>query len=133
MFDQYHRLMPFIKVYDKKEQLTIVSQRLGISTHHFSHVDLDLFSNDYIVAHRNTYQKLHNEDGPALVWENEVKRVCGQEYWYNGNLHREDGPAVERTDFVAWALCGRLFLFEQWVELLRIDDRKAAILLLKYM
>ena len=45
--------------------------------------------------------KLHREDGPAR---------CGPEYnaWYiDGNLHREDGPAVEYTNGVkSWYLDG---------------------------
>ena len=37
--------------------------------------------------------QLHREDGPAIEWAN------GDKYWYlNGKYHREDGPAVERTN-----------------------------------
>jgi hypothetical protein len=37
--------------------------------------------------------KLHREDGPAVEWTN------GSKSWYlNGNLHREDGPAIEFAD-----------------------------------
>jgi hypothetical protein len=37
--------------------------------------------------------KLHREDGPA------VKYSDGTKGWYlNGNLHREDGPAIHRED-----------------------------------
>jgi len=36
---------------------------------------------------------LHREDGPA------VEYADGDRWWYlNGNLHREDGPAVEYAD-----------------------------------
>jgi hypothetical protein len=36
---------------------------------------------------------LHREDGPAIEYVN------GSRFWYlNGNLHREDGPAVEYAD-----------------------------------
>ena len=35
----------------------------------------------------------HREDGPA------VERSKGSKFWYlNGKLHREDGPAVEYDD-----------------------------------
>ena len=35
----------------------------------------------------------HREDGPA------VERSKGSKFWYlNGKLHREDGPAVELID-----------------------------------
>jgi len=33
--------------------------------------------------------KLHREDGPAVIWS-----TGHQEWWVNGNPHREDGPAV---------------------------------------
>jgi hypothetical protein len=37
--------------------------------------------------------KLHREDGPAIEW---VNGTC---FWcLNGKLHREDGPAVEYAD-----------------------------------
>ena len=36
---------------------------------------------------------LHREDGPAVEYAN------GNKYWYqNGKLHREDGPAIERAN-----------------------------------
>jgi len=37
--------------------------------------------------------KLHKEDGPAVVWADGT-----QEWWREGKLHREDGPAVVRAD-----------------------------------
>ena len=44
--------------------------------------------------------ELHREDGPA------VERANGDKYWYlNGKRHREDGPAVEYADgYKAWYL-----------------------------
>jgi hypothetical protein len=40
----------------------------------------------------NSQGQLHREDGPAVIWPN------GDKYWYkNGQLHREDGPAEEWT------------------------------------
>ena len=60
--------------------------------------------------------KLHREDGPAVVYSNgdkvwalngEPHRVngpaavyfCGNKLWYlNGRLHRIDGPAIENID-----------------------------------
>jgi hypothetical protein len=36
---------------------------------------------------------LHREDGPAIEWPD------GEKQWYlNGKLHREDGPALEEPD-----------------------------------
>jgi len=47
---------------------------------------------------------LHREDGPA------VERADGTKFWYlNGSLHREDGPAVEYADgSKEWYLNDRL-------------------------
>jgi hypothetical protein len=47
--------------------------------------------------------KLHREDGPAVEWAD------GDKVWYkNGQLHREDGPAVEDPNGVKeWWLNGR--------------------------
>lgn len=37
--------------------------------------------------------KLHREDGPAIEFAD------GDKYWYlNGSLHREDGPAIEHAN-----------------------------------
>jgi antitoxin component YwqK of YwqJK toxin-antitoxin module len=37
--------------------------------------------------------KLHREDGPAIIL------TTGTKEWYkNGELHREDGPAIEYSD-----------------------------------
>jgi antitoxin component YwqK of YwqJK toxin-antitoxin module len=48
--------------------------------------------------------KLHREDGPA------IERPNGSKYWYlNGELHREDGPAVEcANSHKRWYLNGKL-------------------------
>ena len=37
--------------------------------------------------------QLHREDGPAIEWLNGDK-----EWFLNGQLHRDDGPAVEYAD-----------------------------------
>ena len=37
--------------------------------------------------------KLHREDGPAFEWSGGTR-----EWWLNGQLHREEGPAAERSD-----------------------------------
>jgi hypothetical protein len=36
----------------------------------------------------NSQGQLHREDGPAVIWPN-----GGKEWRINGKLHREDGPA----------------------------------------
>lgn len=51
----------------------------------------------------NLEGQLHREDGPAIEWGN------GDKEWYlNGKLHREDGHAVEYVDGAKfWYLNGR--------------------------
>jgi len=48
--------------------------------------------------------KLHREDGPA------IEGVDGSKEWFlNGKPHREDGPAIEGADGTkAWFLNGKL-------------------------
>jgi hypothetical protein len=41
----------------------------------------------------NEYGQLHREDGPAIEYPN------GDTWWYQNHLlHREDGPAIEWAD-----------------------------------
>jgi hypothetical protein len=37
-----------------------------------------------------TNGELHREDGPAIEWAN-----GDRSWWINGDLHREDGPVIE--------------------------------------
>ena len=47
--------------------------------------------------------KLHREDGPAVEYANGTKEWC-----VNGRLHREDGPAVEWADGTkSWWINGK--------------------------
>ena len=46
--------------------------------------------------------KLHREDGPAIV-DGDF-----QEWYLNGKLHREDGPAVVNGDDQEWYINGKL-------------------------
>ena len=47
--------------------------------------------------------KLHREDGPA------IERASGsKDWWLNGKLHREDGPAIEWAGSKDWWLNGKL-------------------------
>ena len=51
----------------------------------------------------NALGQLHREDGPAVEWPS------GAKHWYqNGKLHREDGPAIEwEGGAVEWYQNGR--------------------------
>lgn len=43
-----------------------------------------------VVVYRNAVGELHHEDGPAIEYADGIK-----EWRIHGKLHREDGPAVE--------------------------------------
>jgi hypothetical protein len=49
--------------------------------------------------------ELHRQDGPAVEWSD------GSREWYlNGELHRQDGPAIELPNGTcAWWLNGKRF------------------------
>lgn len=46
---------------------------------------------------------LHCENGPAVI----IKPGVNEEWWKNGEPHREDGPAIIRETFQAWYIHGR--------------------------
>ena len=45
----------------------------------------------------NSAGQLHREDGPAIEWPNGSKEWC-----QNGLRHRTDGPAIEWADGDCW-------------------------------
>lgn len=56
---------------------------------------------------RNKEGQLHREDGPAMVWSDGTHK-----WYYEGEFHREDGPAIEwggeRSDREdAWYIHGK--------------------------
>jgi len=56
------------------------------------------------ICYYNEQGQLHREDGPAVEYAN------GDKSWYiNGLRHKEDGPAVEYADGTkAWYINGKL-------------------------
>ena len=57
--------------------------------------------------------ELHREDGPAIEYANGTK-----EWWLNGEYHREDGPAIEYADGAKyWLLHGKTIHPETIVDL----------------
>ena len=80
-------------------------------------ISLDIYKNSFIFNTMKTYTvdvydnggeewflngNRHREDGPAIEYADGSKR------WYlNGKMHREDGPAIERAaGYKAWYLNG---------------------------
>ena len=55
--------------------------------------------------------KLHREDGPA------IERASGHKTWFlNGKCHREDGPAVERANGTKkWYLNNEVLTEEEFI------------------
>ena len=52
----------------------------------------------------------------------------GTKYWYlNGNLHREDGPAIEYPDgYKEWYLNGKEYTEAQWKkEIVKIKNKNS--------
>jgi len=75
-------------------------------------------------AWNNSAGQLHREDGPAVEWKDGVK------YWFiNGQLHRTDGPAMEYPDGRKfWYLNHRELTEEEFNKRVNSLDGKIAII-----
>ena len=64
---------------------------------------------------------LNREDGPAIEYAN------GHKEWYlNGDLHREDGPAIEYTNgYKEWYYQDKEYIVKNNDEFLRLIKIKA--------
>ena len=73
---------------------------------------------------------LHREDGPAIEGANGSK-----EYYLNGKLHREDGPAIEGADGTkSYYLNGKSYSErEYWQELYKLGKITKKDLFLKLL
>lgn len=66
---------------------------------------------------------LHREDGPAIEYESGTK-----EWFSNGVRHRKDGPAVERTGgYKYWWFYGKHLSKKEWFESLSEDLKIKAL------
>lgn len=64
---------------------------------------LTLGKGDQVIFHLQNGQ-LHRDDGPAVEWAD-----GGQEWWQHGEMHRDDGPSMEYIDGTkAWHQGGAL-------------------------
>jgi hypothetical protein len=72
--------------------------------------------------------KLHRDDGPAL------ERTSGaKSWWQHGKIHRDDGPAVERADGDNWwYLYGQRLSFDVWLDKVDMSDEEKVMMKLKY-
>ena len=80
--------------------------------------ELIILSND--VKHWRLNGQLHRENGPAVEWSDGVK-----EWYLNGQRHREDGPAVERPDGTKFWYLNEKLHRENGPAVERADGRKA--------
>lgn len=53
---------------------------------------MSIMNEDKSIKYKNENGQLHREDGPALEWPDGTK-----EWWLNDVRHREDGPALVIT------------------------------------
>lgn len=57
--------------------------------------------------------KLHHEDGPAIIHVNGTRKC----WYYMGQYHRLDGPAIEWFDNDKWYyLMNEKLTYEDWLE-----------------
>ena len=68
--------------------------------------------------------KLHREDGPALEYPN------GAKSWFlNGKRHREDGTAIEYADGTKrWYLNDIKFSFEDYIQELKLLGKEETVI-----
>jgi len=71
---------------------------------------------------------LHREDGPAIEFVN------GDKYWYlNGELHREDGPAIEWAyGDREWWINSIEYSFSEWISFTNKSKEEKCELVLTY-
>jgi hypothetical protein len=61
------------------------------------------------IEYHNKQGQLHREDGPAVEWKSGIK-----EWYINGERHREDGPAIDCSDgSKTWYLNGIYYSSEE--------------------
>ena len=87
-----------------------------------------------MIAHENGtlewYENgmLHREDGPAVIHANGSKDWC-----LRGRVHRNDGPAAEHEDgSFSWYLDGRNYPYMTWLEKTDCSDEQKVMIRLIY-
>jgi hypothetical protein len=77
---------------------------------------------------RDTKGRNHRDDGPAVVRTNGVKVWCQHGMW-----HRADGPAIEYADGrKSWYLHDIRLSFDKWLDKVDISDEDRVMMKLKY-
>jgi hypothetical protein len=58
--------------------------------------------------------QIHRQDGPAIEHAHRRRDVACNEWYLHGERHREDGPAIERSDGTKmWYLNGNKITHEE--------------------
>ena len=69
----------------------------------FEHLRYKITTENGTIRYHNAFGEPHREDGPAVIHSD------GSEEWYlNGKLHREGGPAVYGSGVDGWFINGKL-------------------------
>jgi len=101
-----------------KHNKTTYDAANGITTFHFENGRTMKLWND-TSQHWYLNGELHREDGPALIHANGLK-----EWYLNGKMHREDGPAMICANGTKqWWLNGKLHR-EDGPAVIRVDGTK---------
>lgn len=73
---------------------------------------------------------VHRTDGPA--WTFNDSNGC-QEYWFlNGEIHRDDGPAVLSNEGIYFYLNGNHISIRKFIEIKKIAEEESSLMILKY-
>ena len=84
--------------------------------------------NDFVKeTWENDENRWHKLYGPAQIYYDKNGLVSRENYYLNGNLHREDGPAIiqynENGDakYEHFCLNDRVLIFKSWIE--KVKDK----------
>ena len=82
----------------------------------------------------NDEGQLHREDGPAVIHPKGKNRAVTEEWYYHGRRHRKDGPAMSFIDgSFAWYYFGDYYRFNDFCELQERNNEFELVTFLKLM
>jgi len=87
---------------------------------------------EYITICYENYNKLFCHERKENLYY--IEYYNGEKRWIvNGNLHREDGPAIMYPHrSIRWCINGRQYPFVEWCNKLNKSDEEIIFLKLKY-
>lgn len=63
----------------------------------------------YSINYRTYYNKLHRENGPAIIYYYKDGSIKEEQYFLDNKLHRIDGPAIKKYHFK-----NKSYLYQFW-------------------